>query len=165
MTIASAMRYRESINERIYTYIVYRESSMRCRVQYRNRKRHLGEPGHTRTHGTHGTHGRTRAHGSHGRTSQPSTQSQRHTRTKTATDSTAARTAASPESTAPRGRLRRGRPQRTRPCLHPLPERLSPRLLEGGRRNEGARGKCLGRCVTAGGAPLVWHQVCAWASR
>ena len=46
------------------------------------------------------------------------------TRTKTATDSTAARTAASPESTAPRGRLRRGRPRRTRPCLHPLPERL-----------------------------------------
>ncbi len=41
-------------------------------------------------------------------------------------------------------RLRRGRPQRTRPCLHPLPERLpapcTPRLLEGGQRNEGARG-------------------------
>ena len=30
------------------------------------------------THGTHGTHGRTRANGSHGRTSQPSTQTQRH---------------------------------------------------------------------------------------
>ena len=46
-------------------------------------KRHRGEPGHTLTHGTHGAHGRTRAHGSHGRTSQPSTQTQRHTRTTT----------------------------------------------------------------------------------
>ena len=44
---------------------------------------HLDTGGSQDTHGTHGTHGRTRAHGSHGRTSQPSTQTQRHTRTTT----------------------------------------------------------------------------------
>ena len=116
-------------------------------------KRHRGEPGHTRD--TRDTRAHARAHGSHGRTSQPSTQIQRHTRT--ATDSTAARTAAGPESTAPRGRLRRGRPRRTRPCLHPLPERLPApaQSLEGGRRNEGARG----RCVTAGGAARALSSV------
>ena len=37
-----------------------------------------GSGGSRDTHGTHGTHGRTRANGSHGRTSQPSTQTQRH---------------------------------------------------------------------------------------
>ena len=96
-------------------------------------KRHRGEPGPVSqsvisrsrpTHGTHGTHGRTRAHGSHGRTSQPSTQIQRHTRTKTATGSTAARQSVSQSV------ISRSRPKNNRkpgvdrsppiPVLYPL---------------------------------------------
>ena len=85
-------------------------------------KRHRGEPGHTRDTRDTRAHAGKRITRTNLTTIHPNPKTQ--TRTKTATDSTAARTAASPESTAPRGRLRRGRPQRTRPCLHPLPERL-----------------------------------------
>ena len=111
-------------------------------------KRYRGEPGHTRD--THGTHGRTRAHGSHRRTSQPSKPND---------------TPARPRDGRNRGRLNsRSRPRggRSRPLpaadleeaapSEPDPastrsQSASPRLLEGGRRNEGARG----RRVTAGG--------------
>jgi len=54
-----------------------------------------------------------------------------------------------------------GRLQRTRPCLHPLPERYqsaSPdpaRLLEGGRRNEGARGRRVAAPGSAAGPGLA----------
>ena len=81
-----------------------------------------GEPGHTRDTRDTRAHAGKRITRTNLTTIHPNPKTQ--TRTKTATDSTAARTAASPESTAPRGRLRRGRPRRTRPCLHPLPERL-----------------------------------------
>ena len=105
--------------------------------------------------GTHTEHTRdtrdTRAHGSHRRTSQPSKPNDtRHARTtsrprdgRNRGRALNTRSTAGPEPTAPRGRLRRGRPQRTRPSLHPLPDSsqsASLRLLEGGRRNEGARG-------------------------
>ena len=104
------------------------------------------------------THRRTPvAHGSHRRTSQPFQSTNAPTRT------TARRPkprptqplSAAPKPTAPRGRLRRGRPQRTRPCRLPLPERL-PRLLEGGRRNEGARlgARCRRVALAAGGAAV-----------
>ena len=87
-------------------------------------KRHRGEPGHTRDTRDTRAHAGTRITRTNLTTIHPNPTTHTCTRTKTATDSTAARTATSPESTAPRGRLRRGRPRRTRPCLHPLPERL-----------------------------------------
>ena len=63
------------------------EAAVGARQRYTGKKTPGGagtHTGHSRdTHGTHGTHGRTRAHGSHGRTSQPSIQTQRHTRTTT----------------------------------------------------------------------------------
>ena len=107
-------------------------------------KSHREEPGRTRnTLGTHGIHGRTDHTDEPHNHPNPTTHPHDHATAETAADSTAARTAAGPEPTAPRGRLRRGRPQRTRPSLHPLPDSsqsASLRLLEGGRRNEGARG-------------------------
>ena len=109
-------------------------------------KRHRGEPGHTRD--THGTRGLTRAHGTHRQTPQPSKPND---------------TPARPRDGRNRGRLKSAGQARSRP--HPAADSeeaapgepdpastrsqsASPRLLEGGRRNEGARG----RCVTAGGA-------------
>jgi hypothetical protein len=115
-----------------------------------------GEPGHT--HGTHRTHGRTRlgvftSHTDHTDEphNHPNPPTHPHARPRTTTETASDSTAAAPEPTAPRGRLSRGRPQRTRPLPDPAATRsqsASPRLLEGGRRNEGARG----RRVAAGGA-------------
>ena len=115
-----------------------------------------GEPGHT--HGTHRTHGRTRlgvftSHTDHTDEphNHPNPPTHPHARPRTTTETASDSTAAAPEPTAPRGRLSRGRPQRTRPLSDPAATRsqsASPRLLEGGRRNEGARG----RRVAAGGA-------------
>ena len=91
-------------------------------------KRHRGEPGHTRDTRDTRAHAGTRITRTKLTTIHPNPTTHIPARkprpTQTATDSTAARTATSPESTAPRCRLRRGRPRRTRPCLHPLPERL-----------------------------------------
>ena len=117
-------------------------------------KSHREEPGRTRnTLGTHGIHGRTdHTDEPHNHPNPPTHVTPARPRVDHATAETAAehsttgynRSTAGPEPTAPRGRgLRRGRPQRTRPSLHPLPDSsqsASLRLLEGGRRNEGARG-------------------------
>ena len=109
------------------------------------------------THGTHGTHGSTRAHGSHGRTSQPPTQTQRHSPARTTTRRPKPRPTQQPQE-QPQGRSRplpvadseeaapsEPDPASTR-CLHPLPERLPAPARRPGRRNEGDR------CVTASGA-------------
>ena len=109
-------------------------------------KRHRGEPGHTRDTRDTRAHAGIRITRTNLTTIHPNPKTQ--TRTKTATDSTEpqeqpqARSrplpAADSEEAAP------GEPDPA--STHS--QSASPRLLEGGRRNEGARG----RCVTAGGA-------------
>jgi hypothetical protein len=151
----SLTRHQE---EHVHTDEPHNHPSKPHNTQPATGKKTPEEPGHTRD--THGTRGRTKAHGPHRRTSQVTTiqTHQQHTTRTThvsaTTEAVADSTAAGPEPTAPRGRLRRGRPQRTRPCLHPLPERLPAPAVEGGRRNEGARG----RRVAAGSAARAPYQ-------
>ena len=132
-------------------------------------KRHRGEPGHTRDTRDTRAHAGTRItrtnlttihpnpsghkparkpHGSHGRTSQPSTQTQRHKParkprpTQQPQEQPQARSRPLPAADSEEAAPGEPDPASTRS------QSASPRLLEGGRRNEGARG----RCVTAGGA-------------
>jgi hypothetical protein len=125
-------------------------------------KRHRGEPGHTRdarSHtgahkGTQITSGRMYGRRVEEEDASPTSQPSKPTNTQPARqrddlETAADSTAAGPEPTAPpRGRLRRGRPQSEPDPASTRSQGASPRLLEGGRRNEVARG----RHVAAGGA-------------